>query len=44
MPAHPIVDAWEQIARDYHSGKITLEESIRRADKLINCSQNTRKI
>ena len=32
------ISAWDQFARDYESGKITFEESIRRSAKLIECS------
>ena len=37
-----VISAWDQLARDYESGKITFEESIRQADKLIECSEKRR--
>ena len=37
-----LIREWEQLANDYQTGNITLEESIQRADKFINCSQQRR--
>ena len=37
-----LIREWEQLANDYQTGNITLEESIQRADKFINCGQQRR--
>lgn len=38
-----VIAAWEQLARDYESGEITFEASIRRSDRLIECSERWRR-
>ena len=35
-----LIAEWEQLARDYQEGKITQEEYVRLADKLIERSKN----
>ena len=38
-PAHQIIVQWEKNSDDYHAGKMSFDELIRRSDKLIECSQ-----
>ena len=40
--AQEIIAAWEQLADDYHAGKISIDECARRADRLIECSEKRR--
>ena len=35
--------AWSRLSDAYHAGKISFDESVRQADRLIECSQKLRK-
>lgn len=41
--AQEIIAAWEQLADDYHAGKISIDECSRRVDRLIECSEKRRR-
>lgn len=38
-PVREIGSAWARLSDDYHAGKISFDEYVRRADRLIECSQ-----
>ena len=42
-PVREVGAAWARFADDYQSGAISFDESVRQANRLIECSQKLRK-